>query len=65
MAAENVPVFRAAFTRLGAAPARLNWADGDVPSGLDPVEPHPSWRDLTGVPRALDPDAAPDGPSAG
>lgn len=78
MTAENVPVFLDALDRLDAAPARLNWddepgqsapapawADDDVPSGLDPVEPHPSWRTGHGVSRALDPDASPDGPSAG
>ncbi|MEX2985634.1 hypothetical protein [Streptomyces sp. C36] len=47
---ENVPVFRAAFTRLDRAPARLNWGDEDVPSGLEVA---PGWGADDDVPRVM------------
>ncbi|MEV5950360.1 hypothetical protein [Streptomyces sp. NPDC051993] len=41
----------------------FNWAEGDVPSGLDPVEPPPGWGADDDVPRVLPHDAQPDGRS--
>ncbi|GAA2340247.1 hypothetical protein OKJ48_20530 [Streptomyces kunmingensis] len=42
LTSENVPVFREAFARLDAAPARLNWAAGEAPSAFAPAQ-HPAW----------------------
>ncbi|MFV8133192.1 hypothetical protein [Streptomyces syringium] len=62
MTRENVPIFREAFVRLDAAPARLNWADGDdVPSALDLP---PAWE-VDGVPRVLGPDSGPNDRNSG
>ncbi|MFE0790372.1 hypothetical protein ACFW4T_24260 [Streptomyces mutabilis] len=49
MSGENVPVFRAAFTRLSSAP----W-HGDAPPASAPAAVGTGWAAMDDVPRALD-----------